>query len=156
MMMGAVMLVEPVLEWSPSWQTQRPVYLHFLFIGWVTQIIMEVGFWIFPKYSKEHPRGNEKVGWVVFGLLNLGLILRAIGEPMMVLSPVTNSGGCWLSLHCVFCWQAAQDIELKVQINTTVTRYNLNDLSAILKLVREQGVMTWSVLLCCFHAIVGA
>ncbi len=42
-------------------------------------------------------------------------------------------------------WQAAQDIGLKVQINTTVTRQNLNDLPAILKLVREQGVMTWSV-----------
>lgn len=42
-------------------------------------------------------------------------------------------------------WQAAQDIGLKVQINTTVTRYNLDDLPAILKRVREQGVMTWSV-----------
>ena len=42
-------------------------------------------------------------------------------------------------------WQAAQDIGLKVQINTTVTRHNLNDLPAILKHVREQGVMTWSV-----------
>lgn len=42
-------------------------------------------------------------------------------------------------------WQAAQDIGLKVQINTTVTRYNLDELPSILKLVREQGVMTWSV-----------
>lgn len=42
-------------------------------------------------------------------------------------------------------WQAAQDIGLKVQINTTVTRHNLHDLPAILKRVREQGVMTWSV-----------
>jgi len=42
-------------------------------------------------------------------------------------------------------WQAAQEIGLKVQINTTVTRHNLDDLPAILKRVREQGVMTWSV-----------
>lgn len=42
-------------------------------------------------------------------------------------------------------WQVAQEIGLKVQINTTVTRYNLHDLPAILKRVREQGVMTWSV-----------
>lgn len=87
LMMGAVLLVQPVLDWSPRWQTLRPLYLHFLFIGWVTQIIMGVGFWMFPKYSKEHPRGSEKLGWVVFVLLNLGLVLRAIGEPMMVLSP---------------------------------------------------------------------
>jgi radical SAM protein len=42
-------------------------------------------------------------------------------------------------------WQAAQEIGLKVQVNTTVTRYNLDDLPAILKQVRDQGVMTWSV-----------
>jgi AdoMet-dependent heme synthase len=42
-------------------------------------------------------------------------------------------------------WQAAQDIGLKVQINTTVTRHNLDDLPAILQRVRAQGVMTWSV-----------
>ena len=42
-------------------------------------------------------------------------------------------------------WQAAQDIGLKVQVNTTVTRHNLHELPAILKHVREQGVMTWSV-----------
>lgn len=42
-------------------------------------------------------------------------------------------------------WQFAQDIGMKVQINTTVTRYNLHDLPSILKLVHEQGVMTWSV-----------
>lgn len=42
-------------------------------------------------------------------------------------------------------WRAAQEIGLKVQINTTVTRHNLYDLPAILKHVKEQGVMTWSV-----------
>lgn len=42
-------------------------------------------------------------------------------------------------------WRAAQAAGLKVQINTTVTRYNLNDLPAILKKVCDQGVMTWSV-----------
>jgi len=42
-------------------------------------------------------------------------------------------------------WQAAHDIGLKVQINTTVTRHNLHELPDIVKLVREHGVMTWSV-----------
>lgn len=42
-------------------------------------------------------------------------------------------------------WQAAHAIGLKVQINTTVTRHNLDELPDILKLVREHGVMTWSV-----------
>jgi radical SAM protein len=42
-------------------------------------------------------------------------------------------------------WQAAQDIGLKLQVNTTVTRYNLTDLPQIFKRVQEMGAMTWSL-----------
>lgn len=42
-------------------------------------------------------------------------------------------------------WRMAQENGLRVQINTTVTRYNLHELPEILKLVRKQGVMTWSI-----------
>jgi hypothetical protein len=90
--MGAVMLAQPVMDWSPKLQVLRPVYLHFLFLGWVTQIIMGVGYWMFPKQSREQPRGSEKLGWAVYALLNLGLILRAIGEPMVALEPDANLG----------------------------------------------------------------
>jgi radical SAM protein len=42
-------------------------------------------------------------------------------------------------------WKVARDIGLKIQINTTVTRYNLYDLPDIFALVRSIGAMTWSV-----------
>jgi len=42
-------------------------------------------------------------------------------------------------------WKTAQSIGLKLQINTTVTRYNLDDLPRIFALVRDLGAMTWSV-----------
>lgn len=90
--MSALVLVQPAMGWSSSLQVLRPVYLHFLFIGWVTQIIMGVGYWMFPKRSKENPRGSERLGWCVFVLLNLGLLLRAIGEPAVVLSPQAGLG----------------------------------------------------------------
>ena len=92
LMMGSMMLAQPVMGWTAKLQVLRPVYLHFLFIGWVTQIIMGVGYWMFPKYSREKPRGNEKLGWVVFVLLNSGLVLRAIGEPAMILAPQAGLG----------------------------------------------------------------
>ena len=87
LLMGAVMLAQPLFGWPSGLQTLRPVYLHFLFIGWVTQIIMGVGYWMFPKYSKEKPRGSERLGWAVFILLNAGLILRGISEPAMLVDP---------------------------------------------------------------------
>jgi radical SAM protein len=42
-------------------------------------------------------------------------------------------------------WRIAQSLGLKLQINTTVTRYNLMDLPNIFALVRDIGAMTWSV-----------
>ena len=92
LMMGAAMLAQPAMGWSPMLQTLRPVYLHFLFIGWVSQLIMGVGYWMFPKLSKEKPRGSEKLGWAVLILLNVGLVLRAIGEPAMMIAPSAGFG----------------------------------------------------------------
>ncbi|MDX1524571.1 MAG: SPASM domain-containing protein, partial [Anaerolineae bacterium] len=42
-------------------------------------------------------------------------------------------------------WQIAREIGLKLQVNTTVTRYNLTDLPQLFKLVQELGSMTWSL-----------
>jgi radical SAM protein len=42
-------------------------------------------------------------------------------------------------------WRAAREMGLRVQINTTVTRYNLRDLPDIFKLVQDTGAMTWSL-----------
>ena len=44
-------------------------------------------------------------------------------------------------------WQTAREIGLKLQVNTTVTRYNLTDLPHLFKLVQELGAMTWSLFL---------
>lgn len=59
------------------------VYFHLFLVGWVTQMIMGVGFWFFPKYSQAQPRRSERLAWLTFGLLNLGLLLRAVAEPAL-------------------------------------------------------------------------
>ena len=62
--------------------------------GWLTQLIFGVVFWMFPKYSADQPRGSNLLGWWTYGLLNAGLVLRAIAEPFNSLSPGPTSG--WL------------------------------------------------------------
>ncbi len=42
-------------------------------------------------------------------------------------------------------WRTAQELGIKVQVNSSVTRHNLQDLPALLRLVRDMGAMTWSV-----------
>lgn len=78
---GVLLQMQTVID-VPSWVTTlNPVYIHLLAVGWITQLIIGVAYWMFPKFSKEQPRGNELLAWATFILLNLGLILRIIGEP---------------------------------------------------------------------------
>ena len=72
----------------------RPVQFHLLAVGWLTQLIIGVAIWMFPKYSREEPRGNETLLWATYGLLNAGLILRVAGEPLHSANP--GAGWGWL------------------------------------------------------------
>jgi len=58
-----------------------PVFWHLLLVGWITQVIIGVSIWMFPRQSREAPRGNLDLARAAFYLLNAGLILRAISEP---------------------------------------------------------------------------
>ena len=60
-------------------------------------------FWMFPKYSKERPRGSEPLGWATFILLNLGSIVRVVGEPAQTLHP-SATWGWLLAISAVLQW----------------------------------------------------
>lgn len=64
-----------------------PAYFHMLTFGWLTQLIFGVAFWMFPKFNLAKPRGHEWLGWATFTLLNTGLILRIIFEPLNAIAP---------------------------------------------------------------------
>jgi hypothetical protein len=69
-----------------------PVYIHLFVLGWITQLIFGVVFWMFPVYSKEKPRRSEFLGWWTYVLLNLGLLVRAVVEPIHSTQPNSFSG----------------------------------------------------------------
>jgi hypothetical protein len=64
-----------------------PAYVHMLVVGWVTQMIFGVAYWMFPKQSRELPRGDNAVAIATFVLLNVGLALRVIIEPLRAWHP---------------------------------------------------------------------
>ena len=87
--------------------SMTPTYLHMLVVGWITQLIIGVAYWMFPKFSKEAPRGDERVGWAIFILLNIGLLLRVIGEPfsigwMLPISAILQFFAIWLFIIAVW------------------------------------------------------
>ena len=88
--LAAGLLIALRLPWVPAGLT--PAYFHLFMVGWISLLIFGVVFWMFPKESKERPRGNEQLGWAVFITLNAGLILRIIGEPLLTARPDANAG----------------------------------------------------------------
>jgi len=82
-----------------------PIYIHLLVFGWLTQLIFGVVYWMFPKYSREKPRASESLGWATYSLLNMGLLLRAIGEPFNARQP--NAVWGWMLVaSAVLQWLA--------------------------------------------------
>jgi hypothetical protein len=80
-----------------------PVYIHLLVFGWLTQLIFGVIYWMFPKYSKSSPRGSEVLGWVAYSTLNIGLILRAIVEPLHAMQ-ASGTSGFLLVVSAILQW----------------------------------------------------
>lgn len=76
---------------SPAW---RPTAFHCITVGWLTQMIFGVAHWMFPRASRERPRGEAWLGWAAFAALNAGLLLRVTTEPLQWQS----SGGSALAL----------------------------------------------------------
>ncbi len=78
---GVILGAQAVWAFNPPTADLFPTYFHLLAEGWISMLIIGVAFWMFPKYTLERPRGNESLGWASYILLNLGLLLRMVGEP---------------------------------------------------------------------------
>lgn len=65
--------------------------LHFLTVGWLTQLIFGVAYWLFPNPgSKGHAASS--VVWIAYGALNVGLLLRLAAEPALLSGAVRGWG----------------------------------------------------------------
>lgn len=62
-----------------------PVYWHMLVIGWITQVIMGVSIWMFPRKHRNKKKRETVLSWLAFWLLNSGLVLRFLSEPFIPL-----------------------------------------------------------------------
>jgi hypothetical protein len=68
-------------DFAPVFSTFSPTYLHLITVGWLTQLIYGVIYWMFPIIRKDNMRGSPAAAWSVYLLLNSGLILRTLCEP---------------------------------------------------------------------------
>lgn len=106
-LLSALLLaLQPVFELSTALWLLTPIYFHLFMVGWVTQLIFGVAFWMFPKFTKEQPRGSTQLAWATYVGLNVGLLIRVVAEPMQAMS----SAPLWKGLlvaSAILQWLAA-------------------------------------------------
>jgi heme/copper-type cytochrome/quinol oxidase subunit 1 len=76
---GALMLANKGIPFSSLIWQLLPAHIEFLLIGWVVQLIFGAAFWILPRFSREPKRGNVRLAWLSFILLNLGIWMIVLG-----------------------------------------------------------------------------
>jgi hypothetical protein len=82
LLLGLLLMLRATVDLPPELLALSPVYFHLFMVGWVAELIFGMLFWMLPKYSREKPRGHEQLAWATYILINVGLILRVIGEPL--------------------------------------------------------------------------
>ncbi len=105
LLLGVLLAARAVVPLPAGLTALGPVYFHLLMVGWVSQMIFGVVFWMFPKQSLAQPRGSERLGWACYWLLNAGLLLRAAAEPWQSLKPGPLPGAL-LAVAAVLQWLA--------------------------------------------------
>ena len=99
------MVAGVLLVWPGAPSLPYPTYLHLFTVGWLTNLIFGVAHWMFPRASAERPRGDARLAWAGWGMLNAGLALRVVGE---ALSRPPSGGlllaSALLQLFAVWTW----------------------------------------------------
>ena len=93
--LGGLMLIHRWIPLGPAVAYLRVSHVQFLVVGWLTQLILGVAWWLLPPLAaglrrdaplpllrSQAQRGSERLFWATFLCLNLGVLLRGIFDPL--------------------------------------------------------------------------
>lgn len=80
---GVTLALAAELPVTGSQRLLLPVYWHLIVLGWITQLIMAVAIWMFPRRNRSRRKENTALAWCTFIFLNGGLLLRTFSEPLI-------------------------------------------------------------------------
>ena len=84
---GMLMLANKGVPYYPGIWRLLPTHIEFLLMGWTAQLAFGVAFWILPRFRTQ--RGNVRLAWAAWALLNAGVLLVGVG-PLLGLTGVTT------------------------------------------------------------------
>ena len=88
--LGVAMQSRALVAALPALSAAWPAYIHLLMVGWITGLIFGVAYWLFPRSDRLDPVLYDRLGWVAYGSLNSGLLLRVATEPMTALRRLSS------------------------------------------------------------------
>lgn len=101
---GALLLFNKGIPISPNLWRLLPAHLDFLIFGWIVQLAIGVGYWIFPRYMGGK-RGPSAPAWAAFGLFNLSILLTA-SRSLLTLPLIMSAVGILVRVMAIaaFVW----------------------------------------------------
>jgi hypothetical protein len=93
--LGAILLIDRWIPLDPGIYALRASHVELLLVGWLTQFIIGVAWWLLPPLAiglrngrpgparrGQAQRGSETLFWIALACLNTGVLLRALSEPI--------------------------------------------------------------------------
>jgi hypothetical protein len=93
--LGAILFINRWIPLAAGVPVLKSSHVVLLVTGWLTQLIMGVGWWLFPPLdigvrsgtseparSGQAQRGSEPLFWATFVCLNTGILLKALFDPL--------------------------------------------------------------------------
>ena len=82
--LGAGYLVFKAEGWIPTIVTHLGTHQEEMLVGWMVQLVMGVAYWILPRVAEQAPDESARVMWLVFWLLNVGVLVASLGtDPLL-------------------------------------------------------------------------
>lgn len=74
--LGALLLWNKGLPITPQIWRLLPAHMEVLLLGWIGHLALGVAYWILPRFQTA--RGNTRLAWAAFVLLNVGIALVSL------------------------------------------------------------------------------
>jgi len=72
--LGATMLAAKAGYGAVGLLSHRLVHVHMLLFGWLVQLVMGVGYWLFPTFLEGPKRGTPRLAAAAVITLNVGVV----------------------------------------------------------------------------------
>ncbi len=77
--LGALILFEKGVPYSAAVWLLLPMHIEFLLVGWTLHLALGMAYWILPRFLHGAARGDERLVWLAYLLLNAGVLSVGVG-----------------------------------------------------------------------------